>query len=168
LFVARRGRSELTTLILIGDASANRRANAAQIRSAIDLSTPFVDAMFSDGSRLHVVIPQITRTHLAVKIESLCWASQRWRTRCLELDFWSPGAVCRGKCRRGVEHSPMRRYPGREDNHVECAMCRDSGPRGHCNCGRRLRTSVAGTRRRRMQTRQANSKATGRFPSNAW
>jgi pilus assembly protein CpaF len=38
----------------------------------IDLSTPFVDATLKDGSRLHVVIPQITRTHLAVKIESLC------------------------------------------------------------------------------------------------
>src|SRR4029079_341181 len=34
----------------------------------IDLSTPFVDAMLPDGSRLHVVIPQITRTHLAVNI----------------------------------------------------------------------------------------------------
>jgi pilus assembly protein CpaF len=34
----------------------------------IDLSTPFVDAMLPDGSRLHVVIPHITRTHLAVNI----------------------------------------------------------------------------------------------------
>src|SRR4029078_964387 len=34
----------------------------------IDLSTPFVDAMLPDGSRLHVVIPQITRSHLAVNI----------------------------------------------------------------------------------------------------
>ena len=34
----------------------------------IDLSTPFVDAMLPDGSRLHVVIPQITRAHLAVNI----------------------------------------------------------------------------------------------------
>jgi pilus assembly protein CpaF len=34
----------------------------------IDLSTPFVDAMLPDGSRLHVVIPNITRRHLAVNI----------------------------------------------------------------------------------------------------
>src|SRR6266571_4057762 len=34
----------------------------------IDLSTPFVDAMLPDGSRLHVVIPQITREHMAVNI----------------------------------------------------------------------------------------------------
>ena len=34
----------------------------------IDLSTPFVDAMLPDGSRLHVVIPNITRRHMAVNI----------------------------------------------------------------------------------------------------
>ena len=34
----------------------------------IDLSTPFVDAMLPDGSRLHVVIPTITRRHMAVNI----------------------------------------------------------------------------------------------------
>src|SRR5262249_20546562 len=34
----------------------------------LDLSHPFVDAMLPDGSRLHVVIPQITREHMAVNI----------------------------------------------------------------------------------------------------
>jgi pilus assembly protein CpaF len=34
----------------------------------VDLSTPFVDAMLADGSRLHVVIPDITRKHWAVNI----------------------------------------------------------------------------------------------------
>jgi pilus assembly protein CpaF len=34
----------------------------------IDLSSPFVDAMLPDGSRLHVVIPDITREHWAVNI----------------------------------------------------------------------------------------------------
>jgi pilus assembly protein CpaF len=32
----------------------------------VDLSTPFVDAMLPDGSRLHVVIPDITRQHWAL------------------------------------------------------------------------------------------------------
>jgi pilus assembly protein CpaF len=36
----------------------------------IDLSTPFVDAMLPDGSRLHVVIPNITRRHMAVNTAS--------------------------------------------------------------------------------------------------
>lgn len=69
VFVARAGRSELTTAVL----------TEAQVRSLvermlqwsgrrIDLSTPFVDAMLPDGSRLHVAIPDITRTHWAVNI----------------------------------------------------------------------------------------------------
>lgn len=69
VFVARGGRSELTTAVL----------TEAQVRSLvermlqwsgrrIDLSTPFVDAMLPDGSRLHVAIPDITREHWAVNI----------------------------------------------------------------------------------------------------
>jgi pilus assembly protein CpaF len=34
----------------------------------VDLSSPFVDATLPDGSRLHVVIPDITREHWAVNI----------------------------------------------------------------------------------------------------
>src|SRR3712207_1447230 len=34
----------------------------------LDMSTPFVDAMLPDGSRLHVVIPDITRRHMAVNV----------------------------------------------------------------------------------------------------
>jgi pilus assembly protein CpaF len=34
----------------------------------IDMSTPFVDATMPDGSRLHVVIPDITRRHMAGSI----------------------------------------------------------------------------------------------------
>ena len=69
VFVARRGRSQLTTLILTSDEVADLVER--MLRSSgrrIDLSTPFVDATLPDGSRLHVVIPQITRTHLAVNI----------------------------------------------------------------------------------------------------
>lgn len=34
----------------------------------LDLSAPFADAQLLDGSRLHVVIPSITRLHIAVNI----------------------------------------------------------------------------------------------------
>jgi hypothetical protein len=37
----------------------------------VDLSSPFVDATLGDGSRLHVVIPDITRRHWAVNIRPL-------------------------------------------------------------------------------------------------
>lgn len=69
IFTARNGRSELTTLVLEEDeirglvermlVSSGRR---------LDLSTPFVDALLPDGSRLHVVIPSVTRRHFAVNI----------------------------------------------------------------------------------------------------
>lgn len=69
VFYARDGRSELTTLVLTDDevrgivermlVSSGRR---------LDMSTPFVDALLPDGSRLHVVIPSVTRRHWAVNI----------------------------------------------------------------------------------------------------
>jgi pilus assembly protein CpaF len=69
VFVSRRGRSELTTTIL-SDAEV-RDLVERMLRSTgrrVDLSTPFVDATLPDGSRLHVVIPDITRRHWAVNI----------------------------------------------------------------------------------------------------
>ena len=69
VFVARSGRSELTTTILA--ASAVRDLVERMLKNSgrrVDLSTPFVDAMLPDGSRLHVVIPDITREHWAVNI----------------------------------------------------------------------------------------------------
>ncbi len=69
IFVARGGRSELTTTVLTDDevrALVERMLQWSGRR--IDLSTPFVDAMLPDGSRLHVAIPDITRAHWAVNI----------------------------------------------------------------------------------------------------
>src|SRR4051812_23446458 len=69
VFVARHGRSELTTTILsAGEVRdlVERMLKASGRR--VDLSTPFVDAMLPDGSRLHVVIPDITRQAWAVNI----------------------------------------------------------------------------------------------------
>jgi pilus assembly protein CpaF len=69
VFVARHGRSELTNLILTIDEVAELVERMLRPTGRrIDLSTPFVDAMLPDGSRLHVVIPNITRRHLAVNI----------------------------------------------------------------------------------------------------
>jgi pilus assembly protein CpaF len=69
VFIARHGRSELTTLILSADQVAELVERMLRPTGRrIDLSTPFVDAMLPDGSRLHVVIPNITRRHMAVNI----------------------------------------------------------------------------------------------------
>jgi pilus assembly protein CpaF len=69
VFIARRGRSELTTLILTAEQVAELVERMLRTSGRrIDLSTPFVDAMLPDGSRLHVVIPNITRRDWAVNI----------------------------------------------------------------------------------------------------
>jgi pilus assembly protein CpaF len=69
VFVARYGRSELTTTVFT--ATEIRDLVERMLKSSgrrIDLSTPFVDAVLIDGSRLHVVIPDITAEHWAVNI----------------------------------------------------------------------------------------------------
>ncbi len=69
VFIARRGRSELTTLILTREQVAELVERMLRTSGRrIDLSTPFVDSTLPDGSRLHVVIPNITRRHWAVNI----------------------------------------------------------------------------------------------------
>jgi pilus assembly protein CpaF len=69
VFVARHGRSELTTVIL-SDVEVRDLVEKMLKTSGrrLDLSTPFVDAMLPDGSRLHVAIPDVTRAHWAVNI----------------------------------------------------------------------------------------------------
>jgi pilus assembly protein CpaF len=69
VFIAKRGRSELTNTILTS--AQVRDLCEKMLKSSgrrVDLSTPFVDAMLPDGSRLHVVIPDITRRHWAINI----------------------------------------------------------------------------------------------------
>ncbi|MEQ4205308.1 ATPase, T2SS/T4P/T4SS family [Actinopolymorpha sp. B17G11] len=69
VFIARNGRSELTTTVLTNDEVRDLVERMLKTTGRrIDFSTPFVDAMLPDGSRLHVVIPDITRTHWAVNI----------------------------------------------------------------------------------------------------
>lgn len=69
IFCARSGVTELTNISL----STQQVADLVEkmLKSSgrrLDLSTPFVDAALPDGSRLHVVIPDITAKHWAVNI----------------------------------------------------------------------------------------------------
>lgn len=69
VFAARDGRAELTNLVLSDRiiASIVERMLVSSGRR-LDMSSPFVDAMLNDGSRLHVVIPSVTRRHWSVNI----------------------------------------------------------------------------------------------------
>lgn len=69
VFVARNGVPELTGLDL--SATEVRDLVERMLQSSgrrVDLSSPFVDASLPDGSRLHVVIPDVTQRHWAVNI----------------------------------------------------------------------------------------------------
>jgi len=69
IFVAKAGRAQLANLILTSE-SVKQLVDRALIWGGrrLDLSQPFVDARLPDGSRLHVVIPEITAEHWAVNI----------------------------------------------------------------------------------------------------
>lgn len=69
VFIARHGRSELTTTVLTADAVRDLVERMLKPTGRrVDLSHPFVDATLPDGSRLHVAIPDITRADWAVNI----------------------------------------------------------------------------------------------------
>ncbi len=76
VFIARNGRSELTSTFLTSEQVhdlVERMLRTSGRR--VDLSSPFVDASLPDGSRLHVVIPDITRRHWAVNIRKFVVAA---------------------------------------------------------------------------------------------
>jgi pilus assembly protein CpaF len=69
VFVARNGVAVLTDVQL--SATQVRDLVERMLQSTgrrVDLSSPFVDASLPDGSRLHVVIPDVTHKHWAVNI----------------------------------------------------------------------------------------------------
>nr|KEP23385.1 pilus assembly protein CpaF [Georgenia sp. SUBG003] len=78
VFVARSGRSELTTTIL--EEGQVRDLVERMLRASgrrLDLSTPFVDASLATGERVHVVIPDITRSAWAVNIRKYVTRARR-------------------------------------------------------------------------------------------
>ncbi|MDQ0258370.1 pilus assembly protein CpaF [Sinomonas atrocyanea] len=78
VYVAREGESELTGLTLTEQEV--RDLVERMLKSSgrrLDLSSPFVDAALPDGSRLHVVIPDVTRRHWAVNIRKFVVKASR-------------------------------------------------------------------------------------------
>lgn len=68
-FIAKNGRSSLTTLIMTA-LEVRDLVERALLWSGrrLDLSNPFVDARLPDGSRLHVAIPEITPEFWSINI----------------------------------------------------------------------------------------------------
>ena len=77
VFIAKGGISELTSLVLTGTEVRDLVERMLQSSGRrVDVSSPFVDASLPDGSRLHVVIPDITQRDWSVNIRKF---SQRIR-----------------------------------------------------------------------------------------
>lgn len=69
IFVARNGVSERLSLAVTDDVVRQTvERMLAHSGRRVDMSQPFVDASLPDGSRLHVVIPDITPQHWSVNI----------------------------------------------------------------------------------------------------
>jgi len=69
VFIARQGCSSLTNVVLSDREVRDLVERMLRVSGRrLDVSSPFVDAVLPDGSRLHVVIPDITRKHWAVNI----------------------------------------------------------------------------------------------------
>ncbi|EMY35664.1 type II secretion system protein E [Arthrobacter crystallopoietes BAB-32] len=93
VYVARGGESELTSVTLTQQQV--RDLVERMLKSSgrrLDLSSPFVDAALPDGSRLHVVIPDITRKHWAVNIRKFIARASRLE-HLVELGSLSPEAA---------------------------------------------------------------------------
>jgi pilus assembly protein CpaF len=76
--VARNGESELTSLNLTDQQV--RDLVERMLKSSgrrLDMSSPFVDAALPDGSRLHVVIPDVTKRHWAINIRKFVVKASR-------------------------------------------------------------------------------------------
>ncbi len=94
VFISRNNRSELTTVVLTYQQVTELVERMLKHTGRrIDLSTPFVDATLPDGSRLHVVIPDITREHWAVNIRKFI-VKARSLTELVALRTMTAHAAC--------------------------------------------------------------------------
>ncbi|MEG9248791.1 ATPase, T2SS/T4P/T4SS family [Arthrobacter sp. Soc17.1.1.1] len=93
VYIARDGESELTALSLT-DQQVRDLVEKMLTSSGrrLDLSSPFVDASLPDGSRLHVVIPDVTRRHWSVNIRKFIARASRLE-HLVELGTLSPQAA---------------------------------------------------------------------------
>ena len=131
VFVARNGRSELTTTVLTADEV--RDLVERMLKSTgrrIDFSTPFVDAMLLDGSRLHVAIPDITLRQLGGQHPQVRRAGQLpGGPGRLRHPDPSGRPLPRGVGDLGPQRAGRRWYPGREDHPAQLPGLRGAAHR---------------------------------------
>ncbi len=143
MFVARQGRSELTTTIL--DDGQVRDLVEKMLKSTgrrVDLSTPFVDAMLPDGSRLHVVIPDLSGRTRELLVTALTWRDLPVRS-CGQAGHRPPTVPCCGPrpavLTLGRRRRPVRsrcpsegRRPGLDPFRLGASAAQDHPPTLRC------------------------------------
>jgi hypothetical protein len=117
VFIARDGVPELTTVELTD--GEVRDLVEQMLQSAgrrVDLSSPFVDASLPDGSRLHVVIPDVAQRHWAVNIREFTQEAAAKPRKPARRTRKPAGALSGSRCseiwRKPVSDSRRPRPPG--------------------------------------------------------
>ena len=166
MFIARRGRSELTTTILAPGELADLVERMLRTSGRrIDMSTPFVDATMPDGSRLHVVIPDITRRHMAVNIRKFVLRPLARRAGRAGHAHRAGGPLPGGGGRRGAQRARLRRHAGREDHVAQLPGRQRSRARERViTCEEVFELRVPLPDVVSMQTRQPNLEGAGEIP----
>lgn len=78
VFYARDGEHVLSNIVLRPQETRELVERMLRVSGRrVDLSSPFVDATLADGSRLHVVVPDITRKHWAINIRKFVVRANR-------------------------------------------------------------------------------------------
>ena len=164
VFCARHGRTELTTVVLtevqVHDLVERMLRTSGR---RVDVSQPFVDALLPDGSRLHVVIPDVTRRHWAVNMRRHVLPASRLRgPRRDRHAHHRRRALPHRSGRRRSQHRGRRWHAGRQDDAAQLPAQRRTRARarGHV----RRRCSRCGVDRPdwvAMQTRQVGLEGTG-------
>ncbi len=121
VFIARRGRHELTNLVL--STAQVQELVERMLKSSgrrIDISQPFVDAMLPEGHRLHVVLEGISRGFSAGNIRKFVLRAARLHDL-VELGSMSPRAATflEATVRAGLNVLVSRRDPGGQDHAAE-------------------------------------------------
>lgn len=166
MFIARGGEPELTGLRV--EPEETRQLVERMLRRSgrrLDLSSPFVDASLPDGSRLHVVIPDVTREHWSVNIRKFVVAARRMKDL-VRLGSLDPeaGRFLTDAVRAGLNILVSGSTQAGKTTLLNC-LCAEIDPRHRVVTVEEifelqiaLRDVVA------MQCRQANLEGTGEIP----
>ena len=171
IFVARGGVPERTPLSLTDGAVRDlveRMLHASGRR--VDLSQPFVDASMPDGSRLHVVIPDITRAHWSVNIRKFL-PGYRSLEKLVDAGIARARGgrrSCTRRVRLGPEHPRLRRHARGQDDPARRAHRRVPAAPAHRHGRGDVRARGRRARhRRRCRAASRASRARARSPSAA-